>query len=344
MEPRTERGGRRAQLIIVTALVLAAVFVTLALVLNSGIYTENLSSRETSDSGATVGHTLETEAAVAGAYRIANGAGETTAAGARQSFNDVVDSWAAARSREAAKDGVSAEFDRTAHPGWHLRQDENRSFSPANDDHNRSWQVASGSGNVGTFEMDVSRGELYDPNGDFSTMDDEAFHVQVDGAGGESWRLFVFRNATAGEILVHQGDPDANADLDTLRDNSSHTCTAATDRVTIDFTAEEFAGGDCAPLNFSDNVSGAVDVWYQNAHGSGGDERINGTYTLVVNGTTAIETDAADEPAAFNGSGQAAPTAQAVVYSASYTTRYERADVRFQRDDLYAVRQETYAG
>lgn len=344
MDTRRERGGSRAQLIIITALVLATVFVALALVLNSGIYAENLSTRETTDSEAAIGYALEAEAAVGDAYRRANGEGASTAGAAREAFLDVVDPWAEARSKEAAKNGVSAEFDGNPHVGWHLRQDEDRSFTPAGDSNNGSWRVAHGAESVGAFEMDVSREELHDAGDDLSRTADEAFHVRVVGSDGASWRLYVFRNASDGEMIVHQGDPGDSADLDELRGNATHTCSRSTASAVIDFRAETFAGADCEALDFSDDVTGAVDVRYENPHNASGDEQINGTYTLVLNGTTAAGPRTDGEPDDFNATGGAAPTARAVVYSASYAAEYERADVRFGRGGLYAVREETYAG
>lgn len=346
MDPRGERGGRRAQLIVITALVLATVFVALALVLNSGIYSENLSTRETTDSQASVGYTQEAEAAVADAYRVANAGGASTAAEARGAFADIVDSWAEARSREAAKSGVSAGFERTAHVGWRLEQDVDLSFAPADDPDAVSWQVADGADSVAEFRMDVSREELYDARSGFDGTNSEAFHIQIADADGESWNLYVFQDSSNGEMIVHQGDPSHATDLDELRTNSSHTCKQDVDEAVIDFGDERFQDdGGCTPLNFSDDLNGPLDIGYENVHDSvGGEERINGTYTLIVNGSGAAGPTTNGQPDHFNEPGEATPTAQAVVYSVTYSTLYERSDVRFDRDGLHAVWEETYAG
>lgn len=344
MDTRIERGGSRAQLIIVTALVLASVFVALALVLNSGIYSENLSTRETTDSEAAVDYALEAEAAVAEAYRRANGDGARTADDAGDAFGDVVDSWADSRTRGAAKHGVSTAFDPTAHLGWRLEQDEHRSFTPADDPTNESWQVAHGARSVGAFEMNVTRDDLYDSGDDLTRTKENAFHLQVEGDDGRSWQLYVFRNASDDVMIVHQGNPEDNADLSELRTNSTHTCEEPSASAVIDLSNDEFAEADCEPLNFSDDVSGPVDIWYENPHNASGDEQVNGTYSLVVNGSTAAGPRTGGEPDNFNGTGGAAPTAQAVVYSVSYTTTYERSDVRFTGSRQYAVREETYVG
>ena len=62
---------------------------------------------------------------------------------------------------------------------------------------------------------------------------------------------------------------------------------------------------------------------------------------MIVNGSDAVATDD-DEPTKFNRSGEAPPTAAAVVYAVNYTTTYERADVAHHRDGRYAPRAELY--
>ena len=331
---RRAGSDRRGQVIIVAALVIATVFVGLALVLNSGIYAENLSSRETTGTDGALTFTVDAADAVAEAYERTNAGGHAAADDARASFESQVDDWAVARERRGASQGVAVDVDRTAHVGWRLEQTQDGSF--LSDDGSDDWALATGAGDVGTFEMDVERSALHDANDDLSSASDGAFNVTVVGEGGTRWRLYVFQDAGNGDVVVYAGDPDEHSSLSDLLDDGD-SCSETTDRAVVDFRAEELAGSDCPALNFSDDVSGSVDVYYGNAE-SDGDERINGTYALVVNGSGAAETGN------FAAPGGAEPTATAVVYSASYATRYRGTDLDQTRRGRHAVREETYAG
>lgn len=341
MRTETARGGRRAQLVVVTALVLAAVLVGLALVVNAGIYSENLSTRETTDSGSAVSFVLEAEAAIADAARTANGADAATVDDASAAFDGAFDPWLAARSNEAATRGASASARTDPAFGWHLRQETDRSFTPADDSSAREWQVVHGADGVGAFALDVRRGSLYDASADFDRTADEAFNVTV--VGDTTWRLYVFRDSTNGSVVVHAGDPGVYADLGELRD-SDDSCTADTTRAVVELRAETLAGADCPALNFSDDVAGSVDVHFGNVRDDTDGERVNGTYELVVDGPTAVAPRTDGQPDEFNPPGGDDPTAQAVVYAVGYAASYERSDVTLDRTGRHADRAETYAG
>ena len=328
MQLRPE-GRSRGQVIIVGALVIAAIFVGLALVLNSGIYAENLSSRETTDTEGALSFTLETNEAIAEAYERTNAAGESSAADAEATFNETVDDWESAQQRRGAMQGVGVDVERTPHVGWRLAQGTDRNFTSnsGTDD----WQLVAGASDVGTFELNVTRSELHepsDPNGAGNS-----YYVEVNDSNVD-WRLYIFQNGS--DVVVHSGDPTDQTNMSTLFDDAG-TCRENADHAVVDFRNESLAGANCEALNFSDDVSGSIDVYYRNVESGTGDEQVNGTYTLVVNGSSAVEGTNFDAPS------DAAPTARAVVYSASYASHYGRDDLAFERRGTYAVREETYA-
>ncbi|MFQ3319229.1 MAG: hypothetical protein ACI80F_001291, partial [Natronomonas sp.] len=214
---------------------------------------------------------------------------------------------------------------------------------PANDTDATEWQVASDTENVSTAQVNVTRDSLYDAALDFDNTSDDAFRFRVDN-GTHDWRVYVFRDSTNSTMVVHVGDPGDFGTLDALLDVES-TCTRTASRAVIDFRNATFDGTDCAPLAFGGNLTGPVDIHYENVReGVGGTPRVEGQYTLVVNGSKTVATDGSGYPDQFNNTTDAAPTAQGIVYAASYATEYEGDDVAHDRSGRLLVRAEAYAG
>lgn len=349
MQLRPE-GHSRGQVIIVAALVIATIFVGLALVLNSGIYAENLSSRETTDTEGALSFTLATNEAIAEAYERTNAAGEPTAADAAATFNGTVDSWETAQQRRGAMQGVGVDVERTAHVGWRLKQDTDREYMPAGESNTTDWTVAEDATNVSEFRFDAGTASLYDATLSLNDTSDRAFHLNVSD-GTSEWEMYVFRenDAISGNdrFIIHVGNPDnLYSDIDDLVNNSPSSCDIVADRVVVDMRNETItdsetgSGTACDALAFEDDLDGDVTVRYENTYVSN-EARIVGQYDLVVNGS--VSTDGSGDPRHFNAPNDAAPTAQAVVYSASYASHYGRADLTFERHGTHAVREETYA-
>lgn len=322
---RGPNGRGRGQVIIVTALVIAAIFVGLALVLNSGIYAENLSSRETTDTEGALSFTLSTDEAIAEAYERTNRNDSATADEARTTFNDTVDRWEAAQQRRGAEQGIGVDVERTPHVGWRLNQSADREFT--DEGTAADWQLAAGATHVAGFELDVERSSLHSP----STLGEvsDAYRVEVDGTNTGDWDLYIFENDS--DVVVHTGDPGSYSDLGDLLADGSHTCREPASRAVVDLRNETLDGVDCPPLNFSDDEDGPVDIYYANGGAA------SGTYVLVVNGSSAAV------EANFNGPTGADPTATAVVYSASWASHYGRAELTHERTGRYVVREETHA-
>ena len=312
----------RGQLLVIVGLIIAVSFIGLAVALNAAIFSENLSTRESVDAEEAAAYTAGVEPAIGDAYDETNDGGAATAADARTEFGDLLGEWETAKEREAAREGADFGLNRTAHVGWRLEQDANRSFTPEGNASATDWTVADGVQNISAFELSVKRTKLY--NG----ADTAAFHVFLSD-GTDTWKVFVYRDGSD-NIVVSADDPP------------TPQCTRTTNRAVINVSNGSVAGTDCDALDLPASLDGTLEVKFQNVQSSGGDERVNGTYTVIVNGSDAIDTDTDDEPIKFNRSGEAPPTAAAVVYAVNYTTTYERADVEHHRDGRYAPRAELY--
>jgi len=314
----------RGQLLVIVGLIIAVSFIGLAVALNAAIFSENLSTRESVDAEEAAAYTAGVEPAIGDAYDETNDGGAATAADARTEFGDLLGEWETAREREAAREGADFGLNRTAHVGWRLEQDANRSFTPEGNASATDWTVADGVQNISAFELNVNRTKLYDGT------DTSAFRLNVSD-GTTDWELYVYQDS-AGDINVSEGNPT---------DSSLENCSLTADSAVIDLRNETLAGDDCSALDFSSAVSGPLEIRYENVNVSG-DERVNGTYRVVINGSDAVATDGSDEPKRFDATGGSAPTATAVVYAVSYDTHYRRNDVVHDREGRYAPRAEAY--
>ena len=319
----TDDTSERGQILVIVGLLVAVMLVALALVLNSAIFAENLSTRETADSEEPSAYAVNAESTVADVYDRTNANDTRTAADAESTFDDALRAWADQKSDTAAENGALFEADWTTYVGWRLEQTENRSFTPAGDDSTADWTVADGARNVSAFELNVNRTKLYDGAGT------GAFRLKISD-GTTVWKLYVYQDSANDKVVVSQGDPGS----------SSQKCQKGTDRAVIDLRNETLAGDDCSALDFSSAVSGTLEIRYENVNVSG-DEQVNGTYTLVVNGSAAVP-KTGGEPTHFNRSGEASPTATAVVYAVRYDTRYQRKEVVHDVEGWHSPREETY--
>jgi len=321
----TDDTSDRGQILVIVGLLVAVMLVALALVLNSAIFAENFSTRETADSEEPSAYAVDTQSTIADVYDRTNDNDTRKADYAESTFDGALRTWVDQKSDTAAENGALFEADWTTHVGWRLEQTENRSFTPADDDGATEWALSDGTNvrNVSAFEMDVNRTKLY--NG----ADPASFYVFLSD-GTDTWKVFVYRNG-GGDIVVSADDP-----------TTTPQCTRTTDRAVIDIRNGTVAGTDCAALNVPTSLDGKLSVEFRNVQDGSGDEQINGTYTLVVNGSDAVATDTDGQPEKFNVSGEASPTATAVVYAVRYDTRYQREETTHDREGWHRPRAEAH--
>ena len=342
----TDETSDRGQMLVIMGLLIAVMLVALALVLNAAIFTENLSTRETADSEEPSAYAADTGSTVADVYNRTNDNDTRKAVYAKTSFNESLETWADSKSNTAAENGALFEADWTTHVGWRLEQDENRSFTPADNDSATAWNLSDSTNvrNVSTFEMRVNRTSLFNATGSADQTADEAFRLNVTDEGGTVWQMYLFENGTA-TILYVEDPSDASfiSNASVVSDLiGSDSCETTADPATIDFQATTLNGSACDALDFDDDLEGNVSVRYENVQNGSGTERINGTYTLVVNGSNAVATDVDGHPERFNASGKMPPTATAVVYAVRYDTRYQRKEVVHDVEGRHSPRAEAY--
>lgn len=273
----------RAQIVLITALVVAVIFVALAVVVNSAIYTENLSTR---DSGAESRGVLEQRAtndlSVFRAVQRANAEHPNTddVSVIESELEGLLDSQSAAVFLDNARYGKVVDLGLSATTeGSHLRQvDETRNFTAGGDNAGTpDWTLVEDAKEDGTFRFGVRKDDLLDASSDsvdhiLADTDDmilggllfhEAFHVEVTTEGGDTWRTFMFQAPAidGGRVYVYTEGPDEEIRTfdGTLETLAGESCAAPVEDglAEIDFSTAEAGGEPCEELTFyQDEVVG----------------------------------------------------------------------------------------
>lgn len=279
--PRTRRDDR-AQLMLVAALALAVLFVSLALLLNTVIYTGNLATRSVGgDSDAVAGYRTAAIDAADTSLGDANAHENWNYSELETAFDAAMRDWDAAASRHRAVTNTATELNVTAKTnGTRLRQDDaSRSF--LNKTPSENWSVAEDVGGYRDFTMTVDRSALTNISATDTTDDPtdlgtaEVFHLTLTADGGTEYTAFVGQGEGSNVSVVVFENATRTA-----------TCTAPASGGTarIDVSNGTVGGTDCDALAFGDGVDGPFTLRYDD-----GDDAA-GTYSLVVD-TPYIEHD-----------------------------------------------------
>jgi hypothetical protein len=300
----------RGQLLIITALLLAILFVGLALILNSGIYTENLSTRETTSSLEPFTDDPATEARLIESLAAANYYNETADFEDRRSMvAENVTEWSNRQASQHAKEGQAYATELSASTeGTRLTQNNSGEFMPANEGlldnvtslgttyridplglrDRTNWLVASDVHHRG-FEMTVNReslktvdqgnlGDLVDLMDQLLTGSD-AFWIELDD-GETTWRVYLVEVADQNEVAAITTEvKDEGGLLDCGDEELVGSCRITGDTVTVRLSANELRSSDstqeCDSLSVTNNL-GRHDIYYVGA------DEATGNYSLIV--------------------------------------------------------------
>ena len=229
-ERAADRDEDRAQIILITGLTLAVLFVAVVLLLNTVIYTENLATRGADAGGAEAiefrdGVTEDLAGILYREHRNASDGDVFT------EFNASAKTYARTVADLRARDGVIADVrvrESSVEDGHFIAQNESESGfrnMTAPDSTAADWTVVSGVGRTRNYRLTVDSATLSDDA-------DDAFTVVADGAG-ENWSV-TLSNGSADAIDVRV----RNATIDTSKTYSHE----GSENVTIDLTAGTVAG------------------------------------------------------------------------------------------------------
>lgn len=292
------RARERGQLILVGGLILAIILISLALILNSAIFTENLATRSGVDTTDATAFRASTTQATAGAMRLANyGSPEAPYADRKAGVEANLSAWQELQVNHRAVNGeIATARDPSMTEGVRVSQRTADELDPADPDviyelnplglTGQNWLVAK---DVKTrhFSLSLQRSSL--PLGDVDSLlnllvgiidalidPEETFSVHIEDADGHEWRIFVYRaagNTDQVNVTVAANTGGSWTHVGTCSQTAPQLDVNITDG-TISGTAGEEA---CPALEFMDDVDPPYDIYYVN-----GDDVI-GTHGFIAN-------------------------------------------------------------
>lgn len=311
--PREGSNRDRAQMLLIGAFVLAVTFVALALVVNSAIYTENLSSRN-NDGGA--------DDALEARHAVADGVGDAMAeanvynnsdwSALTDNVTSAAETVSRITAREYAADGRFLSVAVTNHVEGTRIADEaagGSTFEGTSGTHN--WTVVRTS-DTRAFVLTVDHGAVLAGGSNFGGDPTDEFLVNVTD-GTNHWILNVTERS--GTFVVGVTSPGG----------AGGTCAVAgsPEEVEIDLTGGTVAGRDCPAMEFAEGVGTPYDVAYNRS------DLVTGNYSLVI-----------DRPGYGNGELQPGPDAGAAddpyrdiaAYASTLRFRYDTPNLAYATD------------
>lgn len=308
---RDERG----QLLLVTAIGLAVLFVVLALLLNTLIFTANFASRKgpVKSAGEAVDYRLEAERVVIELLRASEqktGSFSTLNA----TFTSRVHNWSELSARQLGTSGAVTHVTPHATEGARVAQEnESRPFTNASSD--PSWTLVEETPGVRAWWLTVSRENLtargaIENESEASDLVNASVFRTVISNGSATWRVFVYQDGTS-DVLVRVEAPNGTL--------SAACRTAATNgTAVVGMTNATVGGGSCAPLAAITLGGDAFDIAYR------GGNNATGTYSLVVN-RTAANVDDGD----LQSPGSGVPYVTGGIYAADIDVGYATPGLRY---------------
>lgn len=289
----------RGQLMLVTALSLAILFVTLALILNTAIFTENLATRSGDIGGGTdaVRYHDAARNGVGGVIGYVNAHNHTSESSLQSNLSNGVDAF---RNHSAR---LFADGDRAVETTLTGTNDGSR-IAQNND--SRSFTNQTGNATDWTLVEDVENARAVEINvTDNSSLQDAGSGKEftlVLNDGSNTWRLNVTKESDSTFVGIENH-------TDTFK------CNAISATPLIDVTAGTIDGEPCEGLRFADGLEGSYDIRFENG------DNVTGTFSIVVNDTAPVENVDTDNDLVAHGDGN--PFATHAVYSANVTVVYQ---------------------
>jgi hypothetical protein len=299
---RRQECKSRGQLILVTALALAAIFLGLAVIVNSAIFTENLATRsENVESTEALEYRHSVTQYMGEVVAFANENNHSSYSEIEQAVKDgTVDAEFYTSIQQAERgSGLALEYDSYTQ-GARIFQNDSSGFG--NNNSNTPWTLATDIDNTRAFTFDV------DSPGDFLLIADNGSHT---------WEFEI--DDSADEVIVR--NPATTEERCSYTTLESFDITDATVNGSPCPALVDTAAGESMQLRdaFPDDYS----IEFQSASG------ITGNYSLVIdndNVGTIRDSDYADS------SGGTSPFVEPAMYSARFDPEYQTARVNYETE------------
>lgn len=315
----------RAQLVLVAALVLGAVFIGFAIIVNAVIFTENLATRQdTAAQNGAVEFRDASQEAVAELIAGINRDHDTSHVTLRSNLSAAVATWSRTAGRDHVTRGVTAEVDVIGVTnGTHIQQtNASRNFTAGN--------ASAGDGNwtlvdaerTRRFHLNVSAASLKQWNVSDPPSPNEldnatagAFQVNVTDATGSTSHIYLFNDGGRVRVIVE----DATGDYSGADDTG---CQTDESWATVNLVAGTVDGAPCTPLDIYDPASPHT-VRFENAT-VGGNDRAVGTYELITESSSIPTSNYYDANTGDS------PFITPAIYAATVRVQYHADDFHYQ--------------
>ncbi|MEF8776003.1 MAG: hypothetical protein V5A43_05820 [Haloarculaceae archaeon] len=296
------RRDERAQILLLGAFALAALFVTLALILNAVIYTENLATRADSRTSDAVAHSKSVERGTVDLLEYVNEYNTTNYSHLRNELGTGFVNFTEALSRFRLTSGVviggtvRTEFEGT----WLTQTNASRNFTNRNNTA-VSWSPVNGSANgARAFRMNVTAVS--------ASLGPNNFSVRASN-GTHNWSLAV-------------GTNDINV---TDATGNTSQCSIGAAPVWINVSEGRVGGADCAPLDFGADLDTISSIEFHNA------DQIKGSYRLLVNNSLSDIDDPEQVDFALNSTNDG-PFKEPALYGAVVGIEYQTTSLLYRSD------------
>lgn len=289
--------ANRGQLLLVTAIGLAVLFVTLATIMNTAIYTENLATRG-SDTAGTLDAKQHHDAVNHGIATVLTHVNENNTG----SHSTLAANLTAGTERWAS---ISSDLYVTSGSGVHIAL--NDTTNGTRIDQDVSWRTftnESGSNSDWTLASDVERTRKFRMNvtdDSLATSGSGEFRVLVDN-GTDTWRMNVTQDGADIVVGIEDGT------------GAEGTCRVTGNFVWINMTAGTVGDDECDPLTFAEPLTGTYRIEYHNPTNA------SGTYQLIVDNASLASNPA---PHFNDDSTGISPYVTPAIYSAQITVDYQ---------------------
>lgn len=300
------RGGRRGQILLLGAFALAALFVTLALILNAVIYTENLATRADSRTSDAVAHSKSVERATVDLLESVNEHNTTEYSDLHDELERGFENFTEGTARFKLTSGVviTGTIRNKFNGTWLTQTNASRNFT--NNDTAETWSVESANG-AKAFRIKLN---VTDELADLGPNSTENFSVRASD-GTDNWTLAVGNKSA--DPTINWTDANGNTGECEWDDD---------DPTWINVSEGTMAGEDCDGLDFGGDLGTIESIEFDNA------DNIEGTYRLMVkkNKDNIDDTDFAPAPPAEG------PFRKPAIYGAVVGIEYETTTLVYRTD------------
>jgi hypothetical protein len=297
----------RGQLFLIGALALAVLFITVALLLNTAIYTENLATRsDGADSAEVLGYQTAAQTHAATELRSVNREHNTSDATPYQdleeNYTTSMDTWdETAAIHQAGKGSVASVTLTDTTDGTRIVQNDTQAFTDANGANN--WTLAS-SANARNYTVAVESSGL-ETSEVGNLTSDPVFRI-VFGSG--SVTIYIYEEPLGSDVTIAVKDSNGTDSFDAGSD------------ARIDITNASVNGEHWEKLEFFDELGDDYDVSYEN----GGN--VTGTYSLTVD----QQVSTLDDSRYNSDDSGNSPWITPVLYDADFELVYESPETYYQ--------------